>query len=318
MSYTKKALLLLLALGLTIPLAFAQAEPAAPVPLDEYWQRIETLADSLAGAEQNEQAITAAADELAAIEAVLLPGGQAIPVDNDDLLEILRRDDLGGDDLQAARARLEALQRARQYPGLTTGRTFERLDEILSRSEFERARAGQAADSSLLQRALEWLADRLERAGGAPGVKPLLTLFSVAVTLAVLFYFFRSSLSQWASEGWSAGEGRGDDEASLSSNEALKRARALSAGNDYRQAARYLYLSTLLWLDERGLLHYDPACTNREFLLQVSVNASLHEALLPVVDFIDRVWYGFAPLDGRAYAAFGQQVEQVRKLGGQE
>jgi hypothetical protein len=40
--------------------------------------------------------------------------------------------------------------------------------------------------------------------------------------------------------------------------------------------------------------------------------------LLPVVDFFDRVWYGFAPLDGHAYAAFDRQVEQVRKLGGQE
>jgi hypothetical protein len=317
LSHTRfAALLLLLALGLTVPLAFAQAEPVAPVPLDEYWQRIETLADSLAGAEENERAITAAARELAAIEAVLLPDGQAIPVDNHDLLEILRRDDLNEDDLQAARARLEALQRTRQYPVPTTDQTFERLDEILSRSEFERATVGRTAKLSPLQRALEWLAGKLERAGGAPGVRPLLTLLSVAVTLAALLYFFRSSWSQWASEGWSAGQGRGADETSLSSSEA--RARALSAGDDYRQAARYLYLSTLLWLDERGLLHYDPACTNREFLQQVSGNNNLHEALLPVVNFFDRVWYGFAPLDGRAYAAFGRQVEQVRKLGGQE
>lgn len=305
-------LILLLALSAATPLASAQAEP---VPLDEYWQRVETLADSLEGVQAQQQAITAAADELAAIEAVLLPDGQVIPVNNDDLLEILRQEDLGEDDLQAARARLDALQRARQPAApLTTSQTFERLDQILSRSEFERATAGRTVNSSLLQRALERLADWLERAGSVPGIESLLTLLGVVVTLAALFYFFRSSWSQWAAEGRSDKVSRGDDEAILSSSQALERARSLAAGSDYRHAVRYLYLSTLLRLDERSLLHYDPACTNREFLQQVSGNNSLHNALLPVVDFFDQVWYGLAPLDGHAYAAFGQQVEQVQKL----
>jgi hypothetical protein len=302
-------------LGAATPLALAQAEP---VSLDEYWQRVETLADSLEGAQPDQGAIAAAAGELAAIETVLLPDGQVIPVNNDGLREVLRQDDLNSDDLQAARARLEALQHARQPAAPPTSQTFERLDQILSRSEFEQATAGQTAKSALLQRALEWLAGRLERAGEVPGVELLVTLLSVVLTLAALFYFFRSSWSQWTAEGRSARQGGGDDEASLSSSQALERARSLAAGNDYRHAVRYLYLSTLLWLDERGLLHYDPACTNREFLQQVSGNHSLHKALLPVVDFFDQVWYGFAPLDGHAYATFGQQVEQVQKLESQE
>jgi hypothetical protein len=42
----------------------------------------------------------------------------------------------------------------------------------------------------------------------------------------------------------------------------------------------------------------------------------LHEALLPVVDLFDQVWYGFVPLDGRGYAAYARQVERVRQVGG--
>jgi hypothetical protein len=86
------------------------------------------------------------------------------------------------------------------------------------------------------------------------------------------------------------------------------------AAQDYRQAIRYLYLSSLLMLDERGLIHYDRTLTNREHLRLIVDNPVLLEALRPVVNTFDRVWYGFAPVDAQLYQDFSQNVERLRQL----
>lgn len=319
---TIAALILFLALGAGT--VYASSGAADPISWDEYWRRIDALAVSLDGAGQDPTVAAAAADELAAIEAVVLPDGQVLPVDNGDLVAILRRDDWGQDDLQAALARLAALQRARdlvvEHPSRATSQTFAQLDEILSRPEFASATSSPTAEPSLFQqlvrRLIRWWR---EHVGEPPGIEYLFTILGVAVVLAVLVYAFRGAWRQWVAEGQGRADGLADDEADLSSDEALARAQALSAGGDYRQAVRYLYLSTLLWLDERGLLRYDPALTNREFLRQVARDtghAGLHEALAPLVDLFDRVWYGFAPLDSHGYVTYVRQVERLRQMDG--
>ena len=316
---------LLLALQPGVGTAYAQAQSADPVPVDEYWRRIDAIAESLDGVERDAPSIAAAADELASIGAVVLPDGQVLPVDNGDLAAILRGDDLSQDDLQAVCARLAALQRARgmldKQPTLTTDQTFAQLEKILARSEFDQA-TERAQRVPLLERAADWLWRKLfpwlDRAASQPGVESLLSLISVAVVLGVLAFVFRDSWRQWAAEGRSKRKGKAGEDATLNSSEALERAHTLAGADDYRQAVRYLYLSTLLWLDERRLLHYDPTLTNREFLHQVMGHARLYKALLPVVDIFDQVWYGFVPLDSRGYAVYARQVEQVQNMDGAE
>jgi len=83
---------------------------------------------------------------------------------------------------------------------------------------------------------------------------------------------------------------------------------------DYRAAVRYLYLSSLLMLDERGMIRYDRTLTNREHLQQIADQPQLHELLRPVVSTFDRVWYGFAPLNEIRYQEFRQNVERLREL----
>jgi hypothetical protein len=100
----------------------------------------------------------------------------------------------------------------------------------------------------------------------------------------------------------------------LSARGALAQAGTLAAGGDYRAAIRYLYLSTLLLLDERRLLRYDRSLTNREVLGQVAGDEALVERLRPVVEEFDRVWYGFAPVDEAEYEDYQRQIEQVREL----
>jgi hypothetical protein len=76
---------------------------------------------------------------------------------------------------------------------------------------------------------------------------------------------------------------------------------------------RYLYLSALLWLDERDHLRYDRALTNREYLERVRNNPALRTRLAPVIETFDRVWYGHAALDAQAFAAYQEQIEALRK-----
>jgi len=99
----------------------------------------------------------------------------------------------------------------------------------------------------------------------------------------------------------------------LSAGQASLRARQLSGSGDYRQAIRYLYLSALLLLDERGLLRYNRFLTNREYLRQVSNQPDLAGHLRPVIETFDRVWYGFQPVDQDSYNQYTEQVAALKE-----
>ena len=109
-----------------------------------------------------------------------------------------------------------------------------------------------------------------------------------------------------------AGDGPGEHEV-LTSETALQRAEALSRGGNYRNAVRYLYLSALLLLDERGLLRYDRSRTNREYLRTVSDSPALIQPLRTVIEIFDRVWYGFEPIDAQTYQEYVERVGELRK-----
>ena len=78
---------------------------------------------------------------------------------------------------------------------------------------------------------------------------------------------------------------------------------------------RYLYISALLWLDERDILRYDRALTNREYLERVRDNPALRARMAPIVETFDRVWYGHLPIDAESFAAYQQQIEALRREG---
>ncbi|HEX6033595.1 MAG TPA: DUF4129 domain-containing protein, partial [Anaerolineales bacterium] len=99
----------------------------------------------------------------------------------------------------------------------------------------------------------------------------------------------------------------------LTSTGALKRAETLSMQGDYRNAIRYLYLSSLLVLDEQGLLRYDRSRTNREYLRSVSSKPELAKPLHDVIDVFDRVWYGFEKVDEQTYQSYVRHVDELRE-----
>jgi hypothetical protein len=138
----------------------------------------------------------------------------------------------------------------------------------------------------------------------------ILIIGAVFLVVAVLYYIARGLRIQPAE---AAPENDTDDDPETSLH-----ARDLAADSvshrDYRSAIRYLYLSSLLLLDERGLIHYDRTLTNREHLRQISDHPQLLDVLRPVVNIFENVWYGFMPVDEAMYQQFRQYVEQLHQM----
>ena len=92
---------------------------------------------------------------------------------------------------------------------------------------------------------------------------------------------------------------------------ALARAETAEAASDFRGALRYLYLSAILHLQERGVLPYDKSLTNREYLRQAQADTDLHTALGPAIIVFDEVWYGHKPCDAETVANYRDLLQKV-------
>ena len=139
----------------------------------------------------------------------------------------------------------------------------------------------------------------------------LIALGVLAVTL-VLAYATRGLWGSLVSESVLGQEASPDDEL-LSAESALKKAQSLSADGDLRQAVRYLYLSSLLTLEERGLLRYDRSKTNRETLGAIANQPEMRAEMQEVVEVFDRVWYGYQELEQDDYNDYQDHVVRLRQ-----
>ncbi len=92
---------------------------------------------------------------------------------------------------------------------------------------------------------------------------------------------------------------------------ALAHAETAEASNDFRGALRYLYLSAVLHLQERGILPYDKSMTNREYLHQSQVDINLQKTLGPAVTVFDEIWYGHKPCDAETVANYRDLLQKV-------
>ena len=92
---------------------------------------------------------------------------------------------------------------------------------------------------------------------------------------------------------------------------ALAHADSAEASSDFRNALRYLYLSAILHLQERGILPFDKSLTNREYLHQSQVDINLQETLGPAVTVFDEVWYGHKPCNAETVANYRDLLKKV-------
>ena len=138
----------------------------------------------------------------------------------------------------------------------------------------------------------------------------IVTIGGSLALLLVLFYVLRGLNASFVTERAMNPEDA-EDEAMLTATAAMKRAQTFSASGDYRTAIRYLYLSALLALDERGVLRYDRTLTNREYIRTLEKRPLLARTFGSIVGVFDRVWYGKQPVDAETYAEYVAHIEDL-------
>src|SRR5207247_663212 len=142
--------------------------------------------------------------------------------------------------------------------------------------------------------------------------RDLLVVLGVVAVWVVLIYFVRNLRRNLVAE--EALLPPLMDRDARTPAEAYDNAQRFINAGDYRSAVRQLYLATLLMLDQRGRLKFDPTLTNREYLRQAAKDPRTTTALQPIVETFDRTWYGFEPISTQEFEAYRRRVEQVRAL----
>ena len=92
---------------------------------------------------------------------------------------------------------------------------------------------------------------------------------------------------------------------------ALAQSEIAVTSHNFRDALRFLYLSAILHLQERGILTYDKSLTNLEYLHTLQANVELQEALRPVIQVFDDVWYGYKPCNADTIANYRELLQKV-------
>ncbi len=297
---------------------------APPIALDDYWQKVDQTQALVAlmedpSDEAHQIQLTTLADEWENITQVTLPSGTIVPVNHSYLVSQLRA---SPPDLARLKGQLTALLAAHNaWPAAQhTLSDLQLLDEILARPEFQWTPEQPSLLSLLLQRLLEFFWEIISPLLPEEAVitldvawfRYLLTGLATLLLILVLAFMLRGLLADLVTEA----EINVDPETGkeiLTANLAIKRAQGLSDAGDYRTAIRYLYLSSLLLLDERGLLRYNRSQTNREYLRSVAHLPHLAAILREVIDVFDRVWYGYQAVDKATYIQYAARVEKLRQ-----
>lgn len=302
-------------------LLLAQQQDSSTVALDDYWRLVEetlALVNSLESTtpETAHTQLGLIAEEWAGITAVSTADNEIIQLDHAFLLAKFRADP---PDLTAVSGFLEAMLAAQaSWPSATHNLAdLDPLSDLLSKEEFQWPEAAREPNrfGDLLGRFFQWLDDVFPDTGlnlGGAWLGNLLGIVGAVVLAAVLFFAFRGLFLDFIAES-DLREREALEEEMLTAETALKKAQTLSSGGDYRMAVRYLYLSTLLIMEERGLFRYDRAKTNREYLRSLQGRPELVLILGDVVEVFDRVWYGYQPLSQTDYNQYQTRVEALRR-----
>lgn len=291
------------------------------ISADQFWQRVDqTIAELDRLKTQPAGTVPAALDDLAnqwaGVDAISLPDSSSSLIDTSSLVSQLRQ---RPPDLIELHNVFSALRQAHQVrPTRGFGSTdLAALQAVLKRPEFQWNQPVsplQAFLDNLREKFIEWLNSLFGQNGVSipiPGGE-IITIVASIVLVIVLIYVFRSLFGDLIVESRLNEDQLPGDEL-LTAETALQRAKEISQTGDYRTAVRYLYLSSLLLLDERGLLRFDRSKTNREYLRSVASYPHLSEPLREVIDVFDRVWYGFRTLDEYEFRHYVEKVDQLRE-----
>jgi hypothetical protein len=295
---------------LIAPLARAASE--APTSLDAYWNLVETTYTRLTElASVSPETARPALEELAvqwdAVIAVELPDGTILPVDTRYFAVLLavvlaaRETWTQGDFVAADLIPLTGILRQPefQWQAAPLNPIQQFIQEVLRRI------------NNALVNFLDWLFPASEGAIVLP-LEQLFTFIAALLLIAIFLYILYGTWGSLIAEAENAANGEGET-TPLTAAAARQRARQLAQAGDHRTAIRYLYLASLLLLEERGLLRYDRTLTNRETLQSVANRPDLAAPLREVVETFDRVWYGYQEVDEPTFEHYAERVEDLRQ-----
>jgi hypothetical protein len=297
------------------------ASDVPSIPFEGYWELVRNTRQALVQldalpANDVRDGLDGLAVQWEKVTAVEFPDQSVVPVDPSYLITLFKED---APDLKRLVSLMDALLKAHeQYPQkVFTAQDVDPLKKILARSEFQWEQAQAPQTPAWIQRildAINKLMDRLAygvQNGVYYGRVPLIVA-AVIIFIISIFFVARNISHNLVREAELAAE-NADDESLLTSKGAMQRAQTLSSQGDYRTAVRYLYLSSLLILDEHGVLRYDRSRTNREYLRSVSSKPELSKPLSDVIDVFDRVWYGYDSVDEETYQSYVKHVDELRE-----
>ncbi|MGI8857033.1 MAG: DUF4129 domain-containing protein [Thermomicrobiales bacterium] len=329
-----RALLLLALCGLALGFLPLTAR-AADVDLPTYVQRLTTAQDALIHAQAlagapRDAAIQRARDALADIDGVTVDGTQ-YPASHAEALAALRRSppdtERAGTQLAALRSLLADAQVA-----VPDAQARQKLATVLSDRAFHEAEPNLVQKQAI--RLQSWIGEQLRRLfqplartrtptvpPGTPSAGPLaralsllgspalLTLIALLIATAIIILRLR-----W---GRKRAKRAADEEVipPRTAAEWRQHADMLALRGEYRAAVRALFLGTLTELDERRLVAFDPALTDREYLREAQrQQAWLIEPLRPFVRLVEAVVYADAPCRAAEYDRARAFTDDVRRL----
>jgi hypothetical protein len=269
------------------------------------------------------------AAQIVAVREIALPDATTLPLDNAWLAEALDEEPPPYQ-LIAARlgAILDAIGQSRNAPAPDA---LSKLDEVFANPPFK-SREVPSAWTRFWDAFWQGVSDFFDNLFSslpnnptpAPAAAPssfnslnpfgwtLLTI-GLLLVLGLVFYAIRGVRLSLVRDAKARAEAALEAE-HISATEALDRAQTQARTGDYRTAVRYLYLSSLLWLDEHNVLRYDRSLTNREYLEQVRGNPALAQQLTPVVGTFERVWYGKREIAEQDFLAYEAQIRELRDM----
>jgi hypothetical protein len=203
-----------------------------------------------------------------------------------------------------------------------------KLDQVLSDRAFREAEPNAVQRQALRFRS--WVGDQIgkllrpfsrirppQAPPGTPGAGPLaslLALFANPVTLvalaaiagAVIFVLWlRRRQRRARRQSWPEFRQR-------TAAEWRDYAASLAQRGEYRAAVRALYLGTITELDERRLVRFDPAMTDREYLREAQRQQRwLVEPLQPFVRLIEGIVYAGAPCGVAEYTRAREMADAI-------
>jgi hypothetical protein len=292
------------------------------ISIGEYWRLVETTSNQLNDLQKVPQDVAHSqlgiiADQWEAIRAVQMPDGVIVPIDNSYLIFILR--DASADPAQLSGLFAALLAEKDAWPsGKFTATDLNALESILAQPEYQWPMTQPSPLQKWWDNLVNRLLESLSRLLGTQAVGVILNILKYALfglgamaIILVVVYALRGARGSLVTEA--EVDEDGDSDRNLTADSAFQKAQELSSSGDYRQAVRYLYLSSLFLLEERRLLRYDRSRTNREYLRSVAHMPGLSDLLGVVVEVFDRVWYGYQSLDEAEFNHYQEAVTDLRQ-----